>query len=109
MKTSLRISEAATLIGVSTRTLRRWDKAGKLSCFRTPGNHRRIHFIEVQRIVTGKEQPTKEEKLAIYGRVSSHEQKQKGDLQRQLDNLREQCLKETDTEPLVFHVSIEHI
>ena len=103
MKTSLRISEAATLIGVSTRTLRRWDKAGKLSCFRTPGNHRRIHFIEVQRIVTGKEQPTKEEKLAIYGRVSSHEQKQKGDLQRQLDNLREQCLKETDTEPLVFH------
>ncbi len=103
MKATLRIGEAATLIGVSTRTLRRWDKAGKLSCFRTPGNHRRIKFIEVQRIVTGKEQSTRGGKIAVYGRVSSHEQKQKGDLRRQLDILRSQCIQETGKEPLVFH------
>ena len=103
MKASLRISEAAAIIGVSTRTLRRWDKAGKLSCYRTPGNHRRIQIIEVQRIVTGKEQPSRAEKLAVYGHVSSHEQKQKGDLQRQLDKLRDFCIKETGTEPQVFH------
>ena len=103
MKASLRIGEAATIIGVSTRTLRRWDKDGKLSCFRTAGNHRRINLIEVQRIVTGKEQPTRGEKIAVYGCVSSHEQKQKGDLQRQLDSLREHCIKETGQEPLVFH------
>ncbi len=55
MKATLRIGEIAALIGVSTMTLQRWDKAGKLSCFRTPGNHRRIKFIEVQRIVKDKE------------------------------------------------------
>ena len=48
MKAILRIGEAAHLIGVSTKTIRRWDKAGKISCFRTVGNHRRIKLIEIQ-------------------------------------------------------------
>ena len=52
MKAVLRIGEAAYLLGVSTKTIRRWDQKGKISCFRTVGNHRRIRLIEVQRIIS---------------------------------------------------------
>ena len=44
MKTSnslLTISQAAKKLNVSTKTLRRWEKAGKITSFRTPGGHRR--------------------------------------------------------------------
>lgn len=32
---------AARLLGVDPKTLTRWDKAGKIESFRTPGGHRR--------------------------------------------------------------------
>jgi len=35
------IGEASRLLGVSPDTLRRWEKQGKITCFRTAGNRRR--------------------------------------------------------------------
>ena len=102
MKAILRIGEAAHLIGVSTKTIRRWDKASKISCFRTVGNHRRIKLIEIQRIITGKVLPNIEVQPAIYARVSSHEQKQKGDLKRQIDVILDHCQQNKYKTPLVF-------
>ena len=78
MKAILRIGEAAELLHVTTKTIRRWDKAGKISCFRTLGNHRRIRLVEIQRIFTGKKAQEIEIRPAVYARVSSYEQKQKG-------------------------------
>lgn len=43
----LPISAAAALIGVSTDTLRRWEKAGRITSVRTPTNHRRFKRTEV--------------------------------------------------------------
>jgi excisionase family DNA binding protein len=37
----LTISEAAKALGISTKTLRRWEKGGKISSLRTEGGHRR--------------------------------------------------------------------
>lgn len=37
----INIKEASDLLGVSKKTLRRWEKLGKLKTYRTPGNHRR--------------------------------------------------------------------
>lgn len=34
-------SEVAKLFAVDPKTVARWAKAGKLSCIRTPGGHRR--------------------------------------------------------------------
>ena len=84
------ISQAAFLLGVYTTTIRRWDKQGLIKCIRTPGNHRRIHREEIVRIIDGKKRRYKKKKrgVVLYGRVSSHEQKQKGDLTRQLRRLR---------------------
>lgn len=82
-----RISEAACLLGVCTKTLRRWDQRGKLHCHRTAGGHRRISILEIQRLTptTSSSPPTPSNgPTAVYCRVSSHEQKAKGDLDRQL-------------------------
>jgi len=42
--------EAAVSLGIAVKTLRRWDKAGKLHGARTAGHHRRIGMAEIQRL-----------------------------------------------------------
>jgi diguanylate cyclase (GGDEF)-like protein/excisionase family DNA binding protein len=37
----LRLNDAAELLGVSHTTLRRWSDTGRLTCYRSPGGHRR--------------------------------------------------------------------
>ena len=72
---TLSIKEAAALLGVTTTTLRNWEKAGKIRSFRTSGGHRRYHAADL----LGRKQ---EKSLTIaYARVSSHEQRE--DLERQ--------------------------
>jgi len=43
MENYLNISQAAKFLGVSTGTLRRWDKAGKFPSQRHPINNYRIY------------------------------------------------------------------
>ena len=42
-------SEAAYLLGVSTDTLRRWEKEGKITSSRTEGGHRRYDLTNILR------------------------------------------------------------
>ncbi len=49
-KQYLRISEAAKILNVSTKTLRRWETAGKLRCVRTKGNQRLFPVTEILRM-----------------------------------------------------------
>ena len=42
----LTIHEAAKLLGVSTSTLRAWDRAGKLTAIRNPMNRYRLYRRE---------------------------------------------------------------
>lgn len=96
------IGIASSLLGVCPKTLRRWDRTGKLRpAFRTFGNHRRY---DRQLVFTwlrdaspqlnkrgSKKEQRGAERAAIYGRVSSSRQKTTGDLARQLEGLREYC------------------
>jgi molybdopterin-binding protein len=50
MEDHLTISEAATAIGVSQDTLRRWDRAGKLRTSRDQRNRRLVPRSEVERL-----------------------------------------------------------
>lgn len=85
MNKLLRPKEAAMLLGISVRTLQNLDKEGKIKCIRTQGGRRRFPESEIKR-VRGE---LKEDKAwIIYARVSSYEQKQKGDLDRQVEYLR---------------------
>lgn len=82
--------EAGKLLGITPQTIRLMDKSGKLRCVRTSGNKRRVPESEIRRLLGESVQ----RKLLIYARVSSHDQKQKGDLQRQADKLNEDFSKE---------------
>jgi putative resolvase len=69
-------------------------QTGKYQVCTNAGNHRRIHKSEVQRIIDGKKRRYINKNrgvvlYACYARVSSHEQKQKGDLDRQISRLRD--------------------
>ncbi len=75
--------EAAKILGVSVRTLQRWDKAGKIRCVRTVGGRRRIPESEIRRILG-----LSEERVIVgYARVSSRDQKD--DLEGQVQAIRE--------------------
>lgn len=43
----LPVGAAAALIGISADTLRRWEKAGRISSVRTPTGHRRFKRDDV--------------------------------------------------------------
>jgi excisionase family DNA binding protein len=44
-------SAAATKLGVSIGTVRRWADMGYLPCFRTPGNQRRYDPAEIDKFI----------------------------------------------------------
>lgn len=45
------VNEAAKLFGVTTQTIRRWDKLGKLKAIRHPMNNYRLYrLIELKEI-----------------------------------------------------------
>lgn len=45
-------ARAAAELGVSIKTLHRWESAGKISAFRTVGGQRRFDRAEVERVKT---------------------------------------------------------
>ncbi|MGL5076134.1 MAG: IS607 family transposase [Waterburya sp.] len=79
---SISIGEAAEILGVSVKTVRRWSDDGKLRYERAPSGHRRYNLQDVKR-VKPKTLADLEDRITInYARVSSHDQK--ADLQRQV-------------------------
>ena len=105
MTSCVRSGIAASMMGVCTRTIRRWDTAGKITCTRTPGGHRRISLAIIdgqQPRETGLEGNDEHGRAAVYCRVSSHEQKAKGDLDRQVATATRHCMKSGLGKPSVF-------
>ena len=81
------IGEAAKLLGVSQTTLRRWEDSGKLVPERTRGGRRRYRLSSIRPDLMRNEQVVK--KTIAYARVSSHDQTQ--DLERQKQLLEMYC------------------
>jgi putative resolvase len=86
-KRLLQPKEAAEALGISIRTLIRWDQAGKLRTVRTAGNQRRIPVEEIFRL--RRQGAPQAPRCAIYARVSSVRQEQDGHLSRQTERLKE--------------------
>lgn len=85
------ISEAAKELGVSKKTLRRWELQGKIKPERTEGQHRRYDLAQLRPLVGRGSLP--EERITLsYARVSSQEQKE--DLARQVNLLEAYCAKQ---------------
>jgi len=83
MNKLLSIKEASELLNVTTSTLRRWEKEGKLiPDERTKGNQRRYKLSSIR-------QTLKNRQVVAYARVSSNDQKD--DLERQKNLLELYC------------------
>ena len=86
-KVTYRVHEVAEILGVTTKTIRNYDKEGKLKTFRTEGNHRvvsrndLIDFLKNKQLLVDNTESQKRD--VIYARVSSHAQKKGVDLDRQ--------------------------
>jgi excisionase family DNA binding protein len=52
-ETLLTPGEVATMFRVEPKTVTRWAKAGKLTCVRTLGGHRRYHEAEIRGLLSG--------------------------------------------------------
>lgn len=96
------ISKTAKILDVTPKTLRIWDKEGKLKPVLTSGGHRRYKESDINAII-GVDSVIEENKCvcATYARVSSQKQKNSGDLDRQSQRLSEYCAK--------HNLYVEHI
>jgi putative resolvase len=84
MERLLTIKQAKELLGVSTLTIQRWDKNGKIRIIRTVGGRRRVPEVEIKRI----QGVSSNESLIVgYARVSSASQKD--DLATQVNLLKQ--------------------
>jgi len=85
-KEFLSAGEAARALGVSVKTIQRWDKAGLLPVVRTATNQRRIPVAAIHRVLNA---PGKSLRCAIYARAASGKQEQAGNLLRQVERLQQ--------------------
>jgi len=85
-KEYLSAGEAARVLGVSVKTIQRWDKAGLLPVIRTATNQRRIPVDAIHQLLNA---PGKSLRCAIYARVSSAKQEQEGHLTRKVEHLQQ--------------------
>lgn len=86
------IQEAAQALGVSAQTLRRWEREGKLlPDERTAGGRRRYDLARLQPEMFRSEAQARRRTVA-YARVSSHDQKD--DLERQKQVLELYCVQQ---------------
>lgn len=84
------IGEASVALGVSITTLRRWEAEGKLIPERTAGRQRRYDLAKLKpELFLGAPQGRK---TIAYARVSSHDQKD--DLERQKQVLESYCAQQ---------------
>lgn len=102
MNKLINIKEASEMLGVDQKTLRRWESDGKITSKKTKGGHRRYLLSEIQALQGIDTIEAKTDCVAIYCRVSSHEQKQKGDLDRQKGRMLDYCVERKYKVEFVF-------
>ncbi|MCD6510613.1 MAG: IS607 family transposase [Thermoprotei archaeon] len=87
MERFYKVSEVARMLNVSAVAVRKWIKSGKLGARRI-GKLWMIPESELKRFLGEK---PREIRAVIYARVSSHKQKKDGNLDRQIERLRNYC------------------
>ena len=85
------IGEAASALGVSITTLRRWEASGRLVPEHTAGGHRRYDLAKLRPEMFRAEAEA-DRRTVAYARVSSHDQKD--DLERQKQVLELYCARQ---------------
>jgi len=69
------LQKACEILGISSQTIRRWEREGKISCVRTQGNQRRVPMDEIHRILGTTDLDTDQQITLLYARCSTSKQK----------------------------------
>lgn len=91
-KCAYKTGELATLIGVTIPTVIRYCEMGYIPYHKTETGHRRIlatdvcNYLEKQNMLFDDKESTKSD--VIYARVSTHKQANRGDLDRQVEEVK---------------------
>ncbi|BCV22236.1 IS607 family transposase [Moorella sp. Hama-1] len=85
----LTISKAAKKLGVHPNSLRNWEKQGLIKPVRLPGGQRRYSMDELNRLLSSGQLFREPEAVVLYARVSTKKQADAGNLDRQMDRLRQ--------------------
>lgn len=91
MEKLISINDAAKMLGISHWSLRRYSEEAIKPVY-TEGGHRRYKLSDILKL-QGIVEQEKEQSVAIYCRVSTSDQKNKGDLTRQKERLVEYCVQ----------------
>ncbi|ACK67842.1 DNA binding domain protein, excisionase family [Rippkaea orientalis PCC 8801] len=92
----LSIKEAAELLAVSTKTIRRWEQQGKIKAIRTAGGHRRFNVSEL----LGTQNSAK--LTIVYARIGKNQSSQ--DLADQIAILQRFCRENNWTSQVIRDV-----
>ena len=87
------ITVASEMLSVSKWYIRRLSE-DTLPVYKTEGGHRRYKLSDVKLLIGDLVDNETTNDVVIYSRVSSHDQKKKGDLSRQKERLYDYCVKE---------------
>jgi excisionase family DNA binding protein len=93
----LTLLKASKLLGVTTKTIKRWEKTGYIQCTRTKGNHRRVSVSEINRLRDSAGLSNRG--TIAYCRVSTA--KQADNLDRQIGRVLAFCLENQWTPKLL--------
>ena len=89
----LTISKAAKKLGVHPNSLRNWEKQGLIKPIRLPKGQRRYSMDELNRLLQSGQLTDNQETVVLYARlyarVSTKKQADAGNLERQMDRLRQ--------------------
>ncbi|AQS59134.1 IS607 family transposase [Desulforamulus ferrireducens] len=85
----LTISKAAKKLGVHPNSLRNWEKQGLIKPVRLPGGQRRYSMDELNRLLQSGQLTDSQEAVVLYARVSTNKQADAGNLDRQMERLRQ--------------------
>ncbi|WP_072866234.1 IS607 family transposase, partial [Desulforamulus hydrothermalis] len=89
----LTISKAAKKLGVHPNSLRNWEKQGLIKPVRLPGGQRRYSMDELNRLLQSGQLDAGQEGVVLYARVSTKKQADAGNLNRQLERLRQYVIE----------------
>ena len=92
-KTLISIGKASEMLDVTISTLRNWERNGKLIPIRTLGKHRKYDLRDIEQLQGIDPVIENNNAVCCYCRVSSNDQKQHGDLDRQKLRILEYCSK----------------
>ncbi len=93
----LRIGDIESKYKLTHNSLKEWERRGLLISYKTPGGHRRYLESDIQKLL---EMNNVLPKVAIYARVSTR--KQEGNLNKQVERLRQYCKGKGYKEPIEF-------